>query len=150
MEIKGVVERVEKKHIEKLKKDIFTVLVNGKSYQCWSELKEGQELPSGATIKEAPEGTSFLPTIIVPKAANEKKPYGGGVYKAQFTDIQAKVMLMSYAKDAVCKMLDVPGKHHSPNEVGEAIVSVFKNIESAVFHTVKTDSNEVSSDEIPF
>ena len=82
-EIKGIVERAVKEHVESLGRDKWIVLVGGKSYDCWSSRIEGfvgKELPAGSTV-EAAKNEKYNAKLNLPKDGGT---FGGGGFKSGY------------------------------------------------------------------
>lgn len=128
--MKGRVLDSTKRHIEKLNKDVYDVNVEseGKTvkYQCWSaHIAEMHGKEIEFTVKPAPEGTNYLPTLELPKGDGNtfhKKPYVGG--GKQYSD--PNTMIMSYAKDLIVAMMEHSKKEHTPVGIANATVAIFR------------------------
>lgn len=78
-EVKGIVERIVKEHIESLNRDKFVVLIGGKTYDCWSSRINDfllKELPAGTTMTPAKD-EKYNPKLNLPQE-------GGGGFKKPF------------------------------------------------------------------
>jgi hypothetical protein len=114
-------------------KDIFTasVEVGGKTtnYQCWdSAIQEKQGKEVSFDVKPAPEGTSFNPTMMLPKG--DGNTFKG---KSAFTPRPAadpKTMVLAYAKDLIVAMLATSKKEHTPVGIANATVSIYRILNS--------------------
>lgn len=130
---KGRVLEVTKRHIDKLNKDVFDVKVEseGKTtkYQSWTNLADKQGKEIEFTVKPAPEGTTFLPTLEMPKGD------GSSGFKKPFTPRPAadpKTMIMSYSKDLIVAMLSNSKKDHTPVGIANATVAIYRILEKEI------------------
>jgi hypothetical protein len=129
--MKGRVLDSNKRHVDKLNKDIWDVNVEsgGKTtkYQCWSaHIAEMNGKEIEFSVKPAPEGTSFLPTLELPRGDGNtfaKKPWTGGASKQSF---DPNTMILSYSKDLIVAMMEHSKKEHTPVGIANATVAIYR------------------------
>lgn len=142
---KGRVLEVTKRHIDKMNKDVFDVNVEseGKTtkYQCWQNLTDKQGKEIEFTVKPAPEGTTFLPTLEMPKgdgSSGFKKPF------APRPAADPKTMIMAYAKDLIVAMLANSKKDHTPVGIANATVAIYRILEKEIEGVNTVSSGQVA------
>lgn len=160
--MKGRVLESTKRHIDKLNKDVYDVSVEseGKTtkYQCWSahiaEL-HGKEIEF--TVKPAPEGTIFLPTLELPRGDGNTFQKGKGFGGFQKQAFDPNTMILSYAKDLIVAMIEKSTEKHTPVGIANATVAIYRVLRAELAEKVTADDvaktmggKVVEDKEIPF
>jgi hypothetical protein len=125
-------------------KDIYYVNVEsgGKTvkYQCWDAAiadKQGKDV--SFEVKAPPEGTTFAPTLVLPKGDGstgfQKKAWNGG---KPATD--PEIFILAYKKDTMLKCVDIAltvsgrsDKFLDVNDICRMAVEAYKQIGTPLF-----------------